>query len=448
MIGILLKNGYEATNSIDDADVIVINTCGFLEAARQESIETIQSAIAQKKPTAKVVATGCMVQSHKEDIERSCPGIHYLLGSGDVEGILKAVTEKEHGELVTSNRSYLEVGEVPRTLSTPQHYAYLKIAEGCRKRCSYCIIPEIKGPLKSKPLERVIHEMNALIQQGVKEIILIAQDLGDWGRDLGFSGSQGLVHLLNEIVKDTRDFKIRLLYVYPDEISSSLIDVMKNNTHKIIPYIDMPIQHANNELLKTMRRATTKEDIVSCIETLRKEIPEISIRTSIIVGFPGETEEQFQELCQFVQDMRLDNVGIFTYSKEEKSHSAQLPGHLPEEVKIERFKKLNAIQQKIARSINKKRYLGKKIEVVVEGYHPETQLLMRGRHDGQCPDIDGQVIINDGRLVRAFGRRYIVEITDISEYDLVGRVVQEITHESTNDKRHNSSQRKARLRIV
>jgi len=462
MIGILLQNGYEATDRLELADFIVINTCGFLEASRQESIDTINKAIQDRKPQAKVIATGCMVQSHKEVVESCCPGVHYLLGSGDVEGILKAVTQEERGELVSDNKSYLEVGEVPRTVSTPKQYAYLKIAEGCRKRCSYCIIPDIKGPLKSKPVDKVLSEIKALIKNGFQEIILIAQDLGDWGRDMGFQGSQGLLHLLTAITEDTTiaqsPVRFRLLYVYPDEITPELIQCIKANSKKIIPYLDMPIQHANSDILKAMRRNTTKEEVIQCITQLRKAIPDITIRTSLIVGFPGETEEHFEELCDFVNEMKLDNVGIFTYSKEEKSHSALLPNHIPEEVKEKRYRRLMSLQKKIATNLNKKRYLKKIIEVTVDGYHPETKLLMIGRHQGQCPDIDGIVLINDGRLVTGFGKRYLVEITDISEYDLVGRVIKEIvemsetpSREAAPSKKHDShshQQSNSRLRVV
>lgn len=448
MIGILLQNGYEATDRLELADIIVINTCGFLEASRQESIDTINQAIRDRKKSARVIATGCMVQSHKEVVEKSCPGVHYLLGSGDVEGILKAATEEERGELVTDNKSYLEVGEIPRTVSTPKQYAYLKIAEGCRKRCSYCIIPEIKGPLKSKPVERILSEVSTLISNGFQEIILIAQDLGDFGRDMGFQGSEGLLDLLQKLCSNptvqASQTRFRLLYVYPDEITPEFIQFMKENTNRIIPYLDMPIQHANNDILRAMRRTTTKEEIIQSIQRLRQEIPEITIRTSIIVGFPGETEAHFEELCSFIQEMKLDNVGIFTYSKEEKSHSALLENHLPEEIKTARFEKLNAIQKKIVATLQKKRYLGKSIEVTIDGYHPETKLLMVGRHDGQCPDIDGIVLINDSRAVSQFGKRYLVEISEISEYDLVGKALKECTSLSQNK----PLQPKKRLNIV
>ncbi len=422
MIGILLQAGYEASASLEEADYIVINTCGFLEASRKESVDTIKESIKNKKPTAKVVATGCMVQNHSDRIREQCPEIHYLLGSGDVHGILKAVQAEEAGDGVTDARSFLESGEVPRTLSTPKNYAYLKIAEGCRKRCSFCIIPDIKGPLKSKNEAQILKEIKILLDGGVSEIILIAQDLGDFGKDAGFHKSDGLIHILKKIMEEEkRDFWLRLMYLYPDEITDELIQVIKSNP-RICQYLDMPIQHVSDPMLKAMRRATSKKQIIETIAKLRRELPDVVIRTSLMVGFPGETEEQFNELVSFVQENPLDNIGIFKYSKEEGSHSATLPNHLPEEIKQKRFEKLAKVQQKVLLK-RLKNFVGNSFDVVVEGYHPETKLLMRGRHAGQAPEVDGEVLINDGRKVSAFGKRYRVEITDVAGYDLVGRVV-------------------------
>ncbi|MBS0635560.1 MAG: 30S ribosomal protein S12 methylthiotransferase RimO [Verrucomicrobia bacterium] len=421
MIGLLLQAGYEAAQLLEEADFIVINTCGFLESSRQESLDTIGDSIKNRKDGAKVIATGCMVQTHSDLIRSHFPEIHYLLGSGDVKEILKAVETKESGNIVSDARSFIEMGEVPRTLSTPKHYAYLKIAEGCRKRCAFCKIPTIKGPLKSKSVEQIKKEVDILVKSGVNELILIAQDLGDWGKDMGFKGSSGLVELLKAILEDTRQFHLRLLYLYPDEITDELIALMKADK-RILPYLDMPIQHINDTVLKAMRRTTDKAQITSTLTKLRKEIPNISIRTSLMVGFPGETEEQFAELCQFITDIPLDNVGIFTFSKEEGTHAATLENQIPEEVKQARFKTLSELQQKLVRK-RSKQFIGKKMHVTVEGYHPESRLLMRGRHDGQCPEIDGSVIINDGRKVTAFGKKYLVEITDVSDYDLIGRVL-------------------------
>lgn len=419
MIGILLKAGYEHTPRLEEADYLVVNTCGFLEASRQEGIDTIDDLFKQKKKSAKIIVAGCMVQKHSGQLKEKFPDIHYLLGSGDVEKILDAVTAGQQGESVTSARSYLEWGEVPRTLSTPKNYAYLKIAEGCKKRCAFCIIPTIKGPLRSKTEEQVLKEFKALLSQDVFEVILIAQDLGDFGKDRREKGA--LAKLLREMLKVEKDFWLRLLYLYPDEIDDELIAVMKSDP-RLCPYLDMPIQHINNGMLKAMHRATSKEQILATIETLRREIPDVAIRTSLMVGFPGETEEQFLELLEFVKKVPLDHVGVFQFSLEKEAYAAKLPDQISEEVKQDRFERLAAAQLKATRKRNKK-MIGRKVRAIIEGYHPESKLLLRARYSGQCPEIDGQIIINDARGVDAFGKLYDVEITDTADYDLIGRVV-------------------------
>lgn len=421
MLGILLRAGYEVASDLEDADYIVINTCGFLEASRQESRETVQMSLENRKSSAKVIVTGCMVQTHSSELKTAFPSIDYMLGSGDVEGILKAVQAEVPGEQVSSARSFLEAGEIPRKLSTPKHFAYLKIAEGCRKRCAYCVIPVIKGPLKSKPKERILKEFEVLLNQGVKEIILIAQDLGDYGKEHGSKNLAALLDLIQSMLANDKDFWLRLLYLYPDEITDELIALMKSDK-RICPYLDMPIQHISNRVLKSMRRATSREDIISTITKLRAEMPDISIRTSLIVGFPGETDQEFEELCAFVKEYPLDNIGIFKFSREPGSPAYDMEGQIDEKVKDARWDKLMKIQQKVLKKAQK-RWIGKTIPVVVEGYHPESKMLMIGRHRGQCPDIDGQVIINDGRHVTGFGKVFMAEISDAMEYDLVARIV-------------------------
>lgn len=419
MIGILLKAGYEVTPDPKEADYLVVNTCGFLESSRQEGIQTIQDLFDLKKGDAKVIVAGCMVQKHSGELRDRFPNIHYMLGSGDVEKILDAVQSGQQGEAVTSARSYLEWGEVPRTLSTPKHYAYLKIAEGCKKRCAFCIIPTIKGPLKSKTNEQVLKEFNALLSQGVFEVILIAQDLGDFGKDRKEKGA--LAALLKEMLKVKRDFWIRLLYLYPDEIDDELIAILKSDP-RICPYLDMPIQHINNQMLKAMHRTTSKEEILEIISKLRKEVPQVVIRTSLMVGFPGETEEQFEEMVDFVKKVPLDNVGIFKFSLEKEAYAAKLTDQISEEVKQARFEKLAKTQVKMVRKKGKQ-MIGRKLIAVVEGFHPESDRLLRARYSGQCPEIDGQIIINDGRKVTEFGKLYEVEITDCTDYDLIGTVL-------------------------
>jgi ribosomal protein S12 methylthiotransferase len=419
MLGILLKAGYEVAQELQDADFLIVNTCGFLAESRKESCDTIDALLKERKAGARVVVAGCMVQKYGPEIRSRFPEVHYFLGSGDMEKILEACTTPEAGESITSARSYLEWGEIPRQISTPKNYAYLKIAEGCMKRCAFCIIPTIKGPLRSKTVSQVTKEFHALLSQGVHEVILIAQDLGDFGKD--HKVKDGLATLLRTLLATDKKFWLRMLYLYPDEITPEIMEILEQDS-RLCRYFDMPIQHINPVILKAMRRKTSRDQIISVITELRSRFPDIVLRTSLMVGFPGETEEQFQELIDFLYAYPLDNVGIFKYSREEESHSAKLANHLPEEVKQERFMRLAAVQKEVVQT-RLKRFVGQKIEVMVEGYHPDSPLLMRGRFYGQCPEIDGQVIINDGRKVKAFGQLHEVEITDVADYDLIGAVI-------------------------
>jgi ribosomal protein S12 methylthiotransferase len=431
MLGILLKAGYEVTEEIESADYLVINTCAFLESSREESKEAIADLLAAKKSNAKLIVTGCMVSKHRAEIEETFPGVHYLLGSGDMEGILKAVQSDIQGQQIGTARSYLEAGEVPRLLSTPSHYAYLKIAEGCRKACAYCIIPKIKGPLRSKSVDQILKEFRSLLAQGVSEVILIAQDLGDFGKDTG-SKKGSLVPLLKKLLKVEGDYWLRLLYLYPDEIDEELIELMRAEK-RLLPYLDMPIQHINDVVLKSMRRTTSSKQIKSVITQLREKIPDVHIRTSLIVGFPGETEEQFQELLTFLKEFPLNHVGIFKYSQEANTLAGRMENQIPNEVKEARHTRLAKVQQNVATKLGRK-MVGRKIPVVVEGYHPETDLLLVGRYFGQCPEIDGLVILNDWHKVNSFGERYLVEITDVAGYDLIGTVIGTIKKQTTNQK--------------
>jgi ribosomal protein S12 methylthiotransferase len=432
MLGIVLQAGFELTQQVDQADFLVINTCGFLKAARQESKSEISLLLKEKKLTSKLIVTGCMVNLHKEEILEDYPEIDQLLGAGSIDKILEviqtleATTKEQFDNSRLSRRSFLEDGEVPRFVATPKHYAYLKIAEGCRKRCSFCIIPKIKGPLRSKPSEQIINECRALLTNGSKEIILIAQDLGDYGKDR--KEVNALATMLRKLLSSINDpdFWLRLMYLYPDEVTDDIIDVMKSDK-RICRYLDMPIQHINDEILKDMRRKTTGSDIRRTIQKLRTELPDVHIRTSLMVGFPGETEEQFQELLDFVQQARLENVGVFQYSNEEMALSSRLDNHVPEDVKQDRYNRLMEAQLAVVCERNRDRIRQTLEQVVIEGIHPENEDWIVGRYYGQCPDIDGQVIIDDisvlkGRPVKP-GSRYRVELTDYMHYDLMGRIV-------------------------
>jgi|JI9StandDraft_1071089.scaffolds.fasta_scaffold22313_1 ribosomal protein S12 methylthiotransferase len=423
MIGLSQKTGYSVTPSLEQADYVVINTCGFLKAARDEAYQHLQEITEKKKKSAKIIVAGCMVRLNQQELKERFPEIHYFVSAGDVDKIVEALESQESGAFVGDAKSFLQLGEIPRTVSTPKHYAYLKIAEGCKKQCSFCIIPTIKGKLKSKPIEQVVREFNAFIDSGVKEVILIAQDLGDYGKDLGMR--EGLASLLTALLEKEGDYWIRLLYLYPDEITPAIVSLLEKDG-RIIPYLDMPIQHINSEVLKRMHRKTSKEDIVTTLAYLRDKIPDVVIRTSLMVGFPGETEEQFLELVEFVEKSKLDNVGIFQYSKEEESYSAKLEGHLPDSIKQERFDALSLVQQRSVEE-NQKKYIGKLLKVLIDGKHPESDRLLVGRFYGQCPEIDGCVILNDWRKVKGMGEFVLVEITDAVGYDLIGKAIKTLS---------------------
>ncbi len=422
MLGRVIERGFEVVQGVENADFVVVNTCGFLKEARDEAYSVIEEIFEEKKESTKVIIAGCMVKKEKKALKRLFPEIHYFLGSGDVGKILDALEAEEPGEAVSKERSYLQEPGEGRVISTSGAYAYLKIAEGCAKRCSFCIIPTIKGPLRSKSNEQVLNEFSALLDQGIFEVVLIAQDLGDFGKDR--NEKNGLEFLLKEMLKDKRDFWIRLLYLYPDEITDSLIEVMKSD-RRICPYLDMPIQHVNNGLLKAMRRKTSKEQIVDVITKLRADLPGVVIRTSLMVGFPTETEAQFKELLEFVKEYPLDNIGVFTYSPEEEAFSSKMGGQIDEKIKARRRDELMKVQQD---AVKKKglSFVGKKLEVIVEGYHSESELLLTGRYYGQCPEVDGCVILNDWEKVTEFGKRYLVEITEAHDYDLIGKVIADV----------------------
>lgn len=423
MLGILLKAGYVATESLSEADYLILNTCGFLKAARNESLQHLQHVINTKKASSKIILTGCMVSKHKEELKPWLPHVHYVLGSGDVEHILSAIESKESGEKLSA-KSYLEMGEVPRKLSTPKHYAYLKISEGCRKQCAFCIIPSIKGRLKSKPIEQVVKEFRLLIKSGAKEIILIAQDLGDYGKDFSPDRKSLLAPLLQELLKESGNYWIRMLYLYPDEIDESIIQIMEKDS-RLLPYVDIPLQHIHNRVLKDMRRTTLREDIFALISKLRARIPHIYIRSSFIVGFPGETDEEFQDLVDFVALGWIDNVGIFPYSQEKGSIAAKFSKQIPSKVKAKRLNILSQVQQKNVVKHNKK-MVGRVLEAVIDGYHPDSKLLLTARFYGQAPEVDACIIVNEARMVSGFGDRCLIEITGASGYDLIGRVIKKI----------------------
>lgn len=429
MLGISVQNGLELTQEITEADYLVVNTCGFLESAREESKSAIEELIEEKKESSKLIVTGCMVNLHKDQILHDYPQVDSILGSGAVDKVMETIQTLDGNDerVIQSSRrrSFLEQGDTPRFLATPPHYAYLKIAEGCKKSCSFCIIPKIKGRLQSKPIPQLVEEFQALVEYGASEVILIAQDLGDYGKDFkDKSSSNNLATLLKALLDSSEnpDLWLRLLYLYPDEITPEIIDIIESDT-RICRYLDMPIQHSHDEMLQLMRRKTSAAEICFTIENLRQRLPDVHIRTSLMVGFPGETDEHFEHLLDFVRTQQLENVGVFQYSDEPMAYSSKLPNKVSDEIKQERYERLMQAQLEIVQQRNQERVKNRdRLHVVIEGLNEDENIV--GRYYGQCPDIDGQVILklsNDERIYP--GERYQVEITDFDDYDLIGKVV-------------------------
>ena len=409
---------YEITNNPKDAEIIIINTCGFIESAKQESIDTILE-MAEYKKTHKckmIIATGCLTQRYGDELLELIPEIDILMGVNDYMKLHKLIVDFIKTEQRVSSTTYKDEGvnEGERILTTNSHTAYLRIAEGCNNFCTYCIIPKIRGKFRSRSKESILAEANSLVNQGVKEIILIAQDLTNYGEDL--YGKNQLHVLVNELSEIEGLEWIRLLYCYPEEITNELIEVIANNP-KVMKYLDLPIQHISNNILKMMARKTNKETIIDKIDLLREKVPGITLRTSLIVGFPGETEEDFNELCSFLKDYKLDNVGVFTYSQEEGTAAAKLPNQIDEDVKIKRKETLMNIQRGIVRNLNKLK-IGNIYYTIIDGSTGEYYI---GRNYEMAPEIDGLIYVTKKKTLKK-GDIIKVKITNVMEYDLVGDV--------------------------
>lgn len=409
---------YEITNNPKEAEIIIINTCGFIESAKQESIDTILE-MAEYKKTHKckmIIATGCLTQRYGDELLELIPEIDILMGVNDYMKLHKLIVDFIKTEQRVSSTTYKDEGvnEGERILTTNSHTAYLRIAEGCNNFCTYCIIPKIRGKFRSRSKESILAEATSLVNQGVKEIILIAQDLTNYGEDL--YGKNELHVLINEISNIKGLEWIRLLYCYPEEITDELIEVIANNP-KVMKYLDLPIQHISNNILKMMARKTNKETIIGKINLLREKVPGITLRTSLIVGFPGETEEDFNELCRFLKNYKLDNVGVFTYSQEEGTAAAKLPNQVDEDVKIKRKEKLMNIQRGIVKDLNKLK-IGNIYDTIIDGSTGEYYI---GRNYEMAPEIDGLIYVTKKKTLKK-GDIIKVKITNVMEYDLVGDV--------------------------
>ena len=415
MIGLFKNNNFKIVNNPKEAEIIVINTCGFIEPAKQEAINTILEMSEYKNKKCKyLIAMGCLVERYKKDLQKLLPEVDLFLSIKEYEKawdeISKLINIPEEGKY--TNMEYLE-----REISTGNNMAYLKIAEGCSNRCTYCAIPAIRGPFESRKIEDVLEEAEQLAKKGVKELVVIAQDTTKYGIDL--YGKPRLAELLEKLCK-IEGFKwIRFLYAYPETITDELIDVVKNN-EKICNYFDIPIQHISNPVLKKMNRKSNEESIKKLIKKIRKEIPNVIIRTSLIVGFPGETQEDFEKLCEFVKTAKFDRMGAFTYSKEDGTPAERLPNQIHGNTKKSRYNKIMKIQKEISDQKGKEK-IGKTYEVLVENKSFDGKYLV-GRTYMDVPDEDGVVYIesSDTSLIGKFIK---VKITDYSYYDLVGKIL-------------------------
>lgn len=421
MIYNITKDGYDITNDASRADVIIINTCGFIESAKQESIDTILDMSEYKKigQCKVLIATGCMAERYKEELMKELPELDAVVGTGDYREITDVIKRTLEGEKVVryGHQEIVDIDRLPRTISTLGATAFLKIAEGCDNRCTYCIIPTLRGRYRSRKFENIIEEAELLSKNGIKELNVIAQDITRYGKDL--YGRYRLSELLKELARLEGIEWIRLLYSYPDEFNDELINTIAGEK-KICRYLDIPIQHASNRILKRMARRSSKEEIVSLIEKLRNSMPDIVLRTSLIVGFPGETEEDFQELYDFVKEVRFNRLGVFTYSREEDTAAYDMPDQIDEAVKQERLEKIMLLQKEISKENNEK-LIGKSIKVLIEGQIDKEYI---GRTYMDAPEIDGKVYFTSKKNLLP-GDFCTVIINNAYEYDLVGERVDE-----------------------
>ena len=421
MLGLLDKKGYQIVDSEEDADIIVVNTCCFIHDAKEESIQTILEMAEYKKEgkLKALIVTGCLAQRYQQEIIDEIPEVDAVLGTTSYDHIVEAVEEAlaGNGHVVLEDVDALPDVKEKRLVTTGGHYAYMKIAEGCDKHCTYCIIPKLRGNYRSVPMEKLLAEAKDLADQGVKELILVAQETTVYGKDL--YGEKSLHKLLRELCKISGIQWIRILYCYPEEIYDELIQTIKEE-NKVCHYLDLPIQHASDAVLKRMGRRTSKAQLVEIIEKLRKEIPDISLRTTLITGFPGETQEQHEELKDFVDEMEFDRLGVFTYSPEEDTPAATMTEQIPEEVKEERQAELMELQQEIAFDLAED-MVGREVLVMIEGKVADENAYV-GRTYKDAPNVDGLIFINtDEELMSGDFAR--VRVTGALEYDLIGELI-------------------------
>ena len=425
MLGALTSGGYRITDDESKADVIIVNTCCFIHDAKEESIQTILEMASYKEHgnCKALIVTGCLAQRYKEEITQEIPEVDAVLGTNSQKSILEAVSKALEGKVTHIFTPLEGIPDLPgkRIMTTGGYYEYLKIAEGCDKHCTYCIIPSIRGSYRSVPMEKLISQAEELAEQGVKELILVAQETTLYGKDL--YGEKSLHLLLKKLCQIPGIYWIRILYCYPEEIYPELIDTIRTEK-KICHYLDLPIQHASDRILKKMGRRTTKQQLKDIVGELRRNIPDIMLRTTLITGFPGETAEDHEELMEFVNEMEFERLGVFTYSPEENTPAALMDDQIEEEVKENRKEELMELQQEISLD-NGEKLIGKTLTVMVEGKVADENAYV-GRTYGDAPGIDGYIFINTGELLMS-GDFVRVKVTGALEYDLIGEIEDEYT---------------------
>ena len=429
MMGHLKQQGYEITSDAADADTVVVNTCGFIDSAKKESIDTILEA-AQLKTNGRaqrLVVAGCLVERYRDELKAEIPEVDAFIGTSQINDILTVCDPKTNTrslpvvQLGNQSATYLYDDSTPRVLATPSHYAFVKIAEGCDRPCAFCFIPQMRGHFRSRRFGSIVAEAHQLAEEGVKEIILVAQDSSRYGEDLG--KPDALARLLRELAHVDGIEWVRVMYTYPTHISDGFLDVLAEEP-KAVKYLDMPLQHASQNVLKLMKRGGNRKSLERLIERVRQRVPGIAVRTTFISGFPGETEADHEELLSFIKNVEFDRVGVFTYSDEEGTPAFDLPDKVPHRTAARRRTSLMKEQAKISRRKNKAR-VGEVVQVLFEGESKESELLWQGRMETQAPDIDGCVLINDvpEGMVPAAGEFVNVELTEAHEYDLIGRII-------------------------
>ncbi len=415
LLGILTNKGYQVTLDENEADIVIVNTCSFIHDAEKESVQSILQMIEEGK---KVIVSGCLSQKHKKDLKNAIPELAGMIGTSNLKDIEKIVDNivksNDYLEIVPENPEYIYPEDITRQQVTMGASSYLKIGEGCNYRCGYCIIPKLRGKYISRPIENIVKEAKQLANKGVTEIILIAQDTSSYGIDL--YGKQALPELLKELNKIENISWIRIMYAYPTQMTDELIDAIAK-LDKVVKYVDIPLQHSHPRVLESMKRPVM--DYTKLVDKIRKKIPGVSVRTSLIVGYPGETEEEFEHLYNFVKNVKFDRMGAFEYSKEKGTYSYSLKNQVPAKIKKQRRKKIMELQQKISLENNKK-YINTELKCIVEGYTDDGVIILRSEHD--APEIDGLVYASSTRTVVP-GDIEHVKINDADEYDLFGEII-------------------------